>query len=45
MSANIESPKPEALTFRRYKDGDSKPVAWSKQIFNADTSHKCPTYI
>lgn len=45
MSANLESPKPQALTFRRYKDGDHKPVAWSKQIFNADTSHKCPTYI
>ena len=45
MSANIESPKAQALTFRRYKDGDNKPVAWSKQIFNADTSHKCPTYI
>ncbi|HET9701119.1 MAG TPA: NAD(P)-binding protein [Burkholderiales bacterium] len=32
------------LTFRRYKDGDAKPVAWSEQIFQASHSHKCPTY-
>jgi NADPH-dependent glutamate synthase beta subunit-like oxidoreductase len=33
------------LTFRRYKDGDFKPQAWQEQIFDADHSHKCPTYI
>lgn len=33
------------LTFRKFKDGDSKTQQWSKQIFTADTSHKCPTYI
>ncbi len=33
------------LTKRRYKDGDNKPLPWQQQIFVADTSHKCPTYI
>jgi NADPH-dependent glutamate synthase beta subunit-like oxidoreductase len=35
----------QALTFRRYKDGDAKPVRWQEQIFQASWSHKCPTYI
>ncbi len=33
------------LTFRRFKDGDHEPLAWQKEIFDADHSHKCPTYI
>jgi NADPH-dependent glutamate synthase beta subunit-like oxidoreductase len=33
------------LTKRRYKDGDHEPLPWQKQIFVADTSHKCPAYI
>ncbi len=33
------------LTFRRFKDGDSQVRSWQKQIFDADHSHKCPTYI
>ena len=33
------------LTFRRYKDGDHKPLPWQQEIFDADHSHKCPTYI
>ena len=33
------------LTFRRYKDGDDKPLAWQQEIFDADHTHKCPTYI
>ena len=45
MSVPSESGSVKPLSFRRYKDGDSAPVAWQKQIFNADTSHKCPTYI
>ena len=35
----------EENTYRRYEDGDSKYSDFSKQIFNEDTSHKCPTYI
>jgi len=34
-----------ALNFRRYKDGDHEPRAWQQEIFDADHSHKCPTYI
>jgi NADPH-dependent glutamate synthase beta subunit-like oxidoreductase/Pyruvate/2-oxoacid:ferredoxin oxidoreductase delta subunit len=45
MSANPESASVQPLNFRRYKDGDHKPGPWQKQIFNADHSHKCPTYI
>lgn len=45
MSANPESANVQPLNFRRYKDGDHKPGPWQKQIFNADHSHKCPTYI
>ena len=45
MSANPESVSVQPLNFRRYKDGDHKPGPWQKQIFNADHSHKCPTYI
>jgi len=33
------------LTNRRFKDGDNKPLPWHEQIFVADTSYKCPTYI
>jgi NADPH-dependent glutamate synthase beta subunit-like oxidoreductase/Pyruvate/2-oxoacid:ferredoxin oxidoreductase delta subunit len=35
----------EGRNFRRYKDGDHKPGSWSKQIFQAGWSHKCPTYV
>lgn len=33
------------LTNRRYKDGDNKHRPWQEEIFKADTSHKCPTYV
>jgi len=33
------------LTFRRFKDGDHQIKRWQDQIFDADHSHKCPTYI
>jgi NADPH-dependent glutamate synthase beta subunit-like oxidoreductase/Pyruvate/2-oxoacid:ferredoxin oxidoreductase delta subunit len=45
MSTSTDSPSAKPLTFRRYKDGDHKPRAWQQQIFDADHSHKCPTYI
>lgn len=45
MSANPESVSVKPLNFRRYKDGDNTPRPWQQQIFNADHSHKCPTYI
>ncbi len=35
----------QPLTFRRYKDGDHQVKRWQDEIFDADHSHKCPTYI
>jgi len=43
--ARADTAQPQPLTFRRYKDGDHKPLAWQQEIFDADHSHKCPTYI
>ena len=45
MSAQPEPNKGQPITFRRYRDGDDKPGAWQEEIFDADHSHKCPTYI
>jgi NADPH-dependent glutamate synthase beta subunit-like oxidoreductase/Pyruvate/2-oxoacid:ferredoxin oxidoreductase delta subunit len=44
MSATTEN-QTEKLTFRRYKDGDTKVKRWQDEIFQASYSHKCPTYI
>ena len=35
----------EENTFKRYQEGDHTYKDFSKQIFNEDKSHKCPTYI
>ena len=45
MSAFTASVPAQPLTFRRYKDGDEKPLPWQQEIFDADHTHKCPTYI
>lgn len=45
MSAPADTVKAQPLTFRRYKDGDTKVKRWQDEIFDADHSHKCPTYI
>jgi NADPH-dependent glutamate synthase beta subunit-like oxidoreductase len=45
MSAAPETTDVKPLTFRRFKDGDHKIKRWQEQIFDADHSHKCPTYI
>ncbi|MCB2020877.1 MAG: NAD(P)-binding protein [Rhizobacter sp.] len=45
MAAIPETVTARKLNFRRYKDGDHKPLAWQEEIFDADHSHKCPTYI
>ena len=45
MSAQADLSKVQPLNFRRYKDGDDKPLPWQQEIFDADHSHKCPTYI
>ncbi len=33
------------LTFRKYAEGDTRYRSFDKDIFNQDTSHKCPTYV
>jgi NADPH-dependent glutamate synthase beta subunit-like oxidoreductase len=33
------------LTKRRFKDGDHEHLPWQEEIFTADASHKCPTYV
>lgn len=43
MSQPTAETKP--LTFRRYQDGDHQVRRWQDEIFDADHSHKCPTYI
>jgi NADPH-dependent glutamate synthase beta subunit-like oxidoreductase/Pyruvate/2-oxoacid:ferredoxin oxidoreductase delta subunit len=45
MSGSAEMAGVQPLTFRRFKDGDHKPLAWQQEIFDADHSHKCPTYV
>jgi NADPH-dependent glutamate synthase beta subunit-like oxidoreductase len=44
MSTNAEQPV-EKLNYRRYKDGDYTWKDFRQKIFDADHSHKCPTYI
>ncbi len=33
------------ITNRRFKDGDNAHRPWQEEIFDADHSHKCPTYV
>ncbi len=37
--------KGEQHTLRKYADGESTWKNWTQQIFVADESHKCPTYV
>jgi NADPH-dependent glutamate synthase beta subunit-like oxidoreductase len=32
-------------TFRKFKDHDHAHLPWKEQIFQADHTHKCPTYV
>ena len=44
----MAAPKDEIdknLTFRRFEDGDNRWVSQADNIFNEDTSYKCPTYV
>jgi len=45
MSGPADTATAKPLTFRRFKDGDTKVKRWQDEIFDADHSHKCPTYI
>ncbi len=33
------------LTKRRFTDGDHEHLPWQEEIFTADATHKCPTYV
>jgi len=44
MSASEEQVK-RNLTFRIYEDGDHRWRSQGENIFNEDTSYKCPTYV
>ena len=37
--------KEHKLTFRRFQDGAHEWNSFAEQIFSADHSHKCPTYV
>lgn len=37
--------KQKEFTFRRFKDGDHNHRPWQEEIFIADHTHKCPTYV
>ena len=41
VPANNDNP----LTFRKFEDGAFKWRNYQENIFNEDTSHKCPTYV
>ena len=43
MSATTEVP--QAINFRRYKDGDTSIRRLNEKIFKASNTYKCPTYI
>ena len=43
MSATTANP--QAINFRRYKDGDSKIRRLNEKIFKASATYKCPAYI
>ncbi|MAF48224.1 MAG: NAD(P)-binding protein [Rhodospirillales bacterium] len=35
----------QQLTNRRYRDGDDQHLPWQQEIFEADHTYKCPTYV
>jgi len=45
MATSRDDLENKALTFRRFKDGDSKYQRVGDDIFNEDKSFKCPTYV
>jgi len=43
--SSVPETQARPLTFRKFKDGDHEWKDLHQKIFNADHSHKCPTYI
>ncbi|MEN8107404.1 MAG: NAD(P)-binding protein [Pseudomonadota bacterium] len=45
MATSRDDMENKDLTFRRFEDGDYKYQRTGDDIFNEDTSYKCPTYV
>lgn len=45
MSTSRDEMQEPKLTFRKFRNGDHDWHNWQEQIFEADHSHKCPTYV
>ncbi|HDJ85939.1 MAG TPA: FAD-dependent oxidoreductase, partial [Chromatiales bacterium] len=45
MSTSRDEMQEPKLTFRKFRNGDHDWRNWRKQIFEADHSFKCPTYV
>ena len=45
MATSKQDMQDNKLTFRKYKDGDYIENDFGNQIFNEDTTFKCPTYV
>jgi glutamate synthase (NADPH/NADH) small chain len=45
MATSNEDMKDNKLTFRMFEDGDFVEKDFGNQIFNEDTTYKCPTYV
>src|SRR5512146_936327 len=45
MAGTTAGDKTVPLNFRRYQDGDAEHLPWQEEIFDADHTHKCPTYV
>jgi len=42
---NMNETMKKKHTFRKFKDHDNEPLPGKEQIFQADKTHKCPTYV
>ncbi len=45
MSTGTAEPTQSKLSFRRYRNGETRPHALRERIFQAGHSYKCPTYV
>ncbi len=45
MATSPDDLKRPGRTYRRYKEGQHRRTNWHEAIFEADHTHKCPTYV
>ena len=45
MATSKQDMQDNKLTFRKYEDGDYEVKNFGTQLFNEDTTYKCPTYV